>query len=857
LADVTIDLSNCDREPIHLLGAIQPFGFLIAVSADWIVTRVSRNLGDFCGRDAQQMLGLPLAAFMESEAVEAIRQALRQMDVDQGVERLFNLSVFGTRVRFDLAVHVATDVVVIEGEPTREGPSFNAAGFITRAAERLSREETLEGLCGEGARLLQQLIDFDRVMIYRFAADGSGQVIGEAVKPGVPSYLGLRYPASDIPAQARRLYETNLLRIIADIEAEPVPILPERDPMGAPLDLSLSVLRSVSPIHIEYLRNMGVRASLSVSVMHRGRLWGLMACHDYAPKHLDFERRTTCELFGRVFSLTLEARKQRIREAQERRARIAHDKLMRTVATHGRPFERIGDILGDLRQMVDCDGVGVSIDGEIHVEGVTPTGEEMQELVRFLNRAAASRIYATHQLGTVFERGRDFVERAAGVLAIPISRAPRDYLIFFRREIVRSVNWAGKPEKVAALGPNGVRLTPRKSFEAWRETVAGQSALWTDFDLQAAELVRISLLEIVLQITDAAERERRSTQERQELLIAELNHRVRNILGLIRGLVSQGRRTDDPERFANELNARIEALARAHDQITRDDWKPAPLRALVEAEAAAYLGEERARMDLSGPNVLIHPKAFSTMAMVFHELTTNAAKYGALSDGRGRVAVTWRIDEGGNLIVTWTESGGPPVQPTMRRGFGTTIIERTVPSELRGEAEFRLDLAGVKARYLIPGEYVTVISAAPNRVITRLPMAAQAVIAGHCLLVEDNAIIALDAEQILEELGATSVEQVATVAEAMAALESRRPDFALLDFNLGPETSLAFAMKLAEEGVAFIFATGYGEQLKLPEAIAATPIVSKPFTKASLTAGIRRLRPDGESASGRAAEIEF
>ncbi|ODN68931.1 Bacteriophytochrome [Methylobrevis pamukkalensis] len=629
----------------------------------------------------------------------------------------------------------------------------------------------------------------------------------------------------------------------------PVPIVPTLDPMGQPLDLSLSVLRSVSPIHIEYLRNMGVRASLSVSIMHRGRLWGLMACHDYQPKYLDFERRTAAELFGRMFSLTLESRKQRIREMQEQRARTAHDKLMRTIATHGRPFDKIGHIIGDLRQMVDCDGVGVYIDGEIHIEGVTPTAGELREIVRFLNRAAASRIYATHELGVVFEPGREMVDRAAGLLAIPISRSPRDYLVFFRRELVRSVVWAGKPEKSTTFGPNGARLSPRKSFEAWRETVAGQSAMWTELDLQAAELVRVSLLEIVLQITDAAERERRTTQERQELLIAELNHRVRNILGLIRGLVSQSRRGHDPEVFAEELNARIDALARAHDQITRDDWKPASLSGLIEAEAAVYVGESLRRITLEGPNALLHPKAFSTMALVFHELMTNAAKYGALADDRGRIAVSWSTDETGDLAIEWRETGGPSVQPTMRRGFGTTIIERTVPSELRGTAEFHLDITGVVARYLIPSEYVTVVSMASRRAVPRLTSVPTRVLEGHCLLVEDNAIIALDAEEIMQELGAASVEQVASVEEAFATIARRRPRFALLDFNLGPETSLPIAERLHEAGIPFVFATGYGEQLKLPEALTAVPIVSKPFTKASLLAGIT-LRTQAEPSKG-------
>lgn len=158
-------------------------------------------------------------------------------------------------------------------------------------------------------------------MVYRFAEDGSGEVVAETCKPGIGSFKGLHYPASDIPVQARELYKRNLLRVIADVDAVPVAIEPAHDEKGQLLDLSYSILRSVSPIHIEYLKNMGVRASMSISILVDGELWGLFACHHYSAKSPTFEIRSVCELFSQMYSLRLESCERKEVMDYERRAR--------------------------------------------------------------------------------------------------------------------------------------------------------------------------------------------------------------------------------------------------------------------------------------------------------------------------------------------------------------------------------------------------------------------------------------------------------------------------------------------------------------------------------------------------------
>ena len=423
------------------------------------------------------------------------------------------------------------------------------------------------------AREMRAITGFDRVMIYRFDHDGSGEVIAESARSGLESYLGLHYPASDIPRQARILYERNWLRIIPDVNAAPAAIEPQLDNEGHALDLSMSILRSVSPVHVEYLQNMGVAASMSVSILRQGKLWGLFACHHYTPHHVSFALRTAAELFGQMFSLLMESRERDNESASEARAQKLHHQLITVMAAEAIQFESIVTHLDDLADLLACDGIGIWINDRPTLKGLAPDEAQFAKLIAFLADRNISEIFARHDIGAEYPPGRAFADRAAGVMVVPLSRPARDYLVFFRREIARNVDWAGDPSKPVTSGPQGARLTPRKSFELWRETVSGQSPPWLPVECRIAESLRVSLLEVILRLSDLTETERRRAQERQQLLIAELNHRVRNILGLIRGVITQSKDSaTNVESFTKVLGGRIHALAMAHDQITADNW---------------------------------------------------------------------------------------------------------------------------------------------------------------------------------------------------------------------------------------------------------------------------------------------
>ena len=840
-----VDLTNCDREPIHLLGTIQPIGFLVAVSANWVLRRVSANAGEHLGQDAEALLGESLTTLLTREAMHQIGGRLHLLRGANAVERLFGVTLREGGAPYDLAIHLSGELIVLEGEPSDLEDALEAGNTVRGMLSRLHQAEGFEGICREAVRQIRGLTGFNRVMLYRFGHDGAGEVIAESAASFLPSFMGLHFPASDIPRQARKLYERNWLRLISDTETPPAPVLPLLDSRNQPLDLSLSVLRSVSPIHIEYLRNMGVQASMSVSVLRKGRLWGLIACHHNEALRVSFERRTAAELFGQVFSLVLESREREADQAREAEANRVHQQLMAALGAMRPGSQSLTEFLELLSEVIPCDGIGLWSKRGTAMRGHAPTIEEFSGLVRFLNRSASGTIYATHRLGETYPPGSEFAERTAGLLAIPLSRTPRDYLVFFRRAVTHSVTWAGDPHKPVALGPNGARLTPRKSFAAWRETVEGQSRPWTESDLLMAERLRVTLLEVVLQLTDLAERERQAAQERQEILIAELNHRVRNILGLIRGLVTQSRgNAATVDEFAAMVGGRIQALARAHDQITTDRWHPAPLDELIRAEAEAYLSGKADRVRLSGPPVLLEPPAYTTMALVIHEMMTNAAKYGALCDRAGRVTVQWGFTGNDDLEIRWTEEGGPPVKPPMRQGFGTTIVERSVPHDLKGEAELHYKLSGMEARFLLPSGCARrgvedgrapQISAAPAA-----PQEDGPTLSGRVLLVEDNLLIAMDAEDQLRRMGAKEVDVASSVQAALRLLEHAPPQIALLDVNLGRESSFPVADALVARGIPFVFATGYGEANAFPDRFRNTEVVGKPYTVTEMRQALQR-----------------
>ena len=844
--EVNVDLTNCDREPIHIIGRVQSFGFLIGVSPDWIITHASRNVRDAAGQDAELLIGVPAGEILNPEAIHTLRSRLQMLASDMSVERVFSLALFGGEQLYDVALHMSGRTIVIEAEQTCERGLLHYINYVRPMSDRVKQGTTTTEMCEIAARQLRALTGFDRVMVYRFAPDLSGEVVAESRKAGIDSFLGLHFPSSDIPAQARRLYGQNLLRIISDVDDPTVAIVPALNPDGLPLDLTMSTLRAVSPIHIEYLRNMGVQASLSVSIMRQGKLWGLFACHHYAPLQLPYPVRTAAELFGELFAYMLDQSENRHASERNEAAARLHDQLMVGLAEGASLLSNFEGFSETISKVIQHDGIAGWVDGQFMSSGLAPSKEEFVALARFLNTTTAGSIWSTDNLAAKFPAARDFGKKVAGLLAIPVSRTPRDYIVLFRDEITNSVRWAGNPEKAITLGPNGARLTPRKSFEEWKQVVTDHSRQWTEEEHHSAEQLRITMIEVILRVTDAANRERKEAGKRQEILIAELNHRVRNILNLIRSLIGQTQPASGSiQEYAQILGSRIYALARAHDLLTKSDWTATALRSVIAIEAKAYLQGDADRLQVIGVGAVIRPSALTTLSLVFHELITNSCKYGALSSREGQVKLELSRGPNGDLRITWLEMGGPEVAEPKRRGFGSTIIERSIPHELGGAARIEYRKQGVIAHFTVPASFI-VHYTEPQEPAEDSIDSSDVTVVGRglpdtILLVEDNILIAMEAEEMLTDLGARTVKIAGNVADALGLIGETRFGLALLDVNLGIETSAPIARELSAQGVPFALATGFGDDIVDKEAFGTAPVLTKPYSRDDLASVLNKL----------------
>lgn len=851
-------LTECDREPIHHIAAIQPFGGLLAVGADGIIAQGSRNAAELLGRTPAAATGLALADWFTPSAIDTLTAAFARAPAQDGAERLFGLDLAGNGRLFDCAVHPSGAMMVIEFEPHAVRDFADHLGLIGPVISQLERLRDPQELCDTAALLVRQMLGYDRVMVYRFHPDESGEVIAEDKRDDLAAFLGLRYPAADIPQQARDLFRRNRFRVIADMGADAVPVEPAVKDNGEPLDLSMSVLRAHSQMHLAYMANMGVAASLTIAIVRNDRLWGMISCHHQTPLLPPFSLRTVAELFSQTFSLMLDRMLVRRTEKLREHARDLHDQLMLELASGTSLAANLPLLEQSIGDLIAHDGMSLLAGGEYRALGTAPSRDEFMALAPALGEGRSGTIFATTALAEQLPLAAGFAERATGALILPLSRSPRDYLVLWRRPVEQVVIWAGDPAKAQA--EPGTMLEPRASFAAWREIVRGRSAEWSEEECDFAERLRRTLIEVILRMSEEVMRERQRAAEQQDLLIAELNHRVRNILGLIRGLVTQSQHDAmSVAGFAAIIGGRISALASAHDNITRESWSPAPLSLLIESEFAAYLGENRKRLTITGADVLIRPEAFTVMALVVHELVTNSAKYGSLSAHAGVVAIDLARSAFGDLEIKWREHGGPPVTPPGRRGFGSTIIERSIPHELQGEAELRFRFTGLEADFVIPRRFLadqsdqiherdqnghsSAAKPAPTRSQTAADGKAELGVSAlapakqrpqNILLVEDSMIIAFDTEESLRRLGVADVRVESGVAGALAAIARNQPDFAIIDFNLGVESSAPVAAALRERGIRFVLATGYAELTADADIMGAEGVLRKPYGRTEL-----------------------
>ncbi|HEX3861098.1 MAG TPA: HWE histidine kinase domain-containing protein [Stellaceae bacterium] len=833
-----VDLTNCDREPIHIPGSIQPHGAMLVCDPEMArLIFASRNAATVIGRAETLRRGMLLEEVLGDVLSHDLRNAAAKVIRPELAPVLLGVRLPAAAGLFDVRIHRHEEWSFIEIEPcVDEGLGAVKALDVTQTlVRRIAPQNDVQTIATTGVRVVRAMLGYDRVMVYQFLHNGAGRVIAEAKAESAISFMGQHFPAADIPQQARRLYLVNAIRMISDASYVPIPLEPPLADGEAPVDMSFAQLRSVSPIHCEYLGNMGVQGSLSISIIVSGELWGLIACHHNSPKVVPLALRVAAELFGQCFSLQISVAERRAEILAATEARACLDRILTALTADTEVRTGLTQRLGDIAALLACNGAALRMKGQWSAWGNVPGDDAAQELIE-VAAATPDAIWCAQELRAFLP---DTVPDIAGAMIIPLSSTLNDYLLLFRNEEAHAIEWAGAPVKTVVTTPHGGRLTPRGSFDTWREEVRGRSTPWTVADRSVAEAIRTYLRDVILRQSEATAEERARIEQRRRILNDELNHRVKNILALVKSIATQtAAEASSVSDYSAALEGRLRALAVAHDQAIGSVGSGS-LVSLIETAAGFHrLGGSPERISLSGLPLRLDDNAFGVLALVTHEMMTNAVKYGALSVPEGRLDLRWGLTDAGDCELLWQESGGPRVRRPDHDGFGTKLIRTTIEFDLRGEVEVVYDPVGLRARIIVPGEHVS-----PDDRALAEPRPAETTTAGALagltvLLVEDQALIAMDAEDTLRRLGAAAVHLALSAAEALERLETSTPDLAVLDFNLGSDTAAEVADILVERRVPFIFATGYSDSVMLPARFRGVPIVRKPINDATLVTQI-------------------
>lgn len=603
------DLSNCEQELIHLAGSVQPHGALFTLRLpQLVIEQVSANAAEIVGLPPQELLGRPLGSLGEA-CERRLKELLSKPSSGAAMPLRFDGAVGGRARSFEGAAHrVGSSWLVLEVEPNGDSSvetvdldGRTIFSHLTEDLERLTAAATIERLAEATVRTFRGLVGYDRVMVYRFDPDGHGQIIAEARDQRLDSLLGHHYPATDIPQRARDLYIRNKLRVLVDVNYRAAPLMPARLPgTGEELDMSLCYLRSMSPLHIQYLKNMGVTATLVASLIRDGKLWGLVACHHYSPRNLRLPVRAAAELLAEVVSTRVSAIESYAHTQVAMQVRRLEQRLTEATSTEGDWRMALLRSPRTLLQPLNATGAALFYDGEVLTTGEVPSSPELRALLAWVEEQHPASLYSTSSISAANPKLQSLTPTASGVVAAKLSTTRPDYLMWFRREQLETVTWAGNPAK-PMVNDDPRELSPRRSFAAWTEIVRGSAVRWSEAELALASAFAAALIDIIAQV-DAV-----------RLLIAEaqldqLRQKVAHAKEPIAVMDARGRIFFASTMVATDYGPRA---AQVGQEIAEIFAEPQELRAILASlirEPQSWRGERlvrRASGELTPVNVRI------------------------------------------------------------------------------------------------------------------------------------------------------------------------------------------------------------------------------------------------------------
>lgn len=649
-----IDLTNCDNEPIHIPGQIQSHGFLITIDQDYIIKYHSENIDEFLPGINNNMLGLhvndiePLIG--KNEPPDFIRQLVSFGRANKSFDQTNPFTTDINGQEFYLIISPSGTDFLLEFEPATSDLKADVQKMVGRSISEMLADKDLTNLLNNSAIQVKNVIDYDRVMIYRFAEDGHGEVIAEAKNENLESWLGLHYPASDIPKQARELYKLNLTRLIADVNTIPSKIVTTKAISETPLDLTHSQLRAVSPMHIQYLKNMGVHSSFSISLIYKKELWGLIACHNYSPRFIDYKSRESSKLIGQILSSALEFRQDEANQTEQDKLRANVDQLSRYMLKSNSIEDALTQNETTLLEATNAKGAVLIYENNTSYIGKTPNDFEIKGLVEWLKSNNNETFFYTDELPSLYPTAERFKEVASGIMALTLSAELGEYIIWFKPEHIQSITWAGNPDKPVELDVQSgqMKISPRDSFEAWAQQVAGKSEAWSNEEIKSAMRLKA---EVTYAINQKAS-EIRLLNERLKDAYDELDtfsytisHDLKNPISTIKGysqMLTQDKSLDPKIKEvlkrvtdkADKMNAMINEVL-AYTKIGRSDIDK------VEVDVTTIINDHirDLKVAFNADDLKVNVGNLPTiqgdpvmLSQVFANLLSNAIKYSMPSD---------------------------------------------------------------------------------------------------------------------------------------------------------------------------------------------------------------------------------
>lgn len=709
-----IDLSNCDNEPIHIPGQIQSHGFLITIDQDCVIHFHSENIHDF-------LKGLP-----ENILGRSIRDIESIIGQNEPADFINKLIVFGKTNGFDQTNPFQTDIqgksfhliispsdsfFLLEFEPTLSDIKSDVQKMIGRSISEMLADKDINNLLINTVNQVKKIIDYDRVMVYRFAADGHGEVVAEAKNDDLQGWLGLHFPASDIPKQARELYKLNYTRIIADVNTTPSKIVTLPQNAEVPLDLTFSQIRAVSPIHIQYLKNMGVHSSFSISLIYKNELWGLIACHNYSPRFIDYKSRESAKLIGQILSSALEFRQEEANKHLHDKYNANVDALSKLMLKNSSIEEALTEQHVTIMDTVDADGAVLVYENTFIKLGKTPKDNEIKDLLTWLKENISETFYYTNELPAVYTAANQFKHVASGLMVLTLSHELSEYILWFKPEQIQVITWAGDPDKPAEISNDGttLKISPRQSFEAWSQEVSGKSQPWADEEIKSAMRLKAEVSYAINQKAGAIRllNERlKQAYEELDTFSFTISHDLKNPLSTIKGYAQMLTRDASlPTKTADTLNRIVNRVDKMNSMINEVlDYSRIGRQELVMTEVDVFgiINEhvKDLKIAFNVPGLIVNIEDTPAvqgdpvmLSQVFANLLSNAIKYSQERD-EPRIDIAGREEEG--EIIYYIKDNGvgidikqqPRIFELFRRmdnvqhiegtGVGLAIVKRII-----------------------------------------------------------------------------------------------------------------------------------------------------------------------------------